>query len=109
MSLCVGAKRRDGDLFKPLVWLWIVFGLAYFASILTMIGNWLRVLSKKTRAEVSGSEWDTQSEGLDKDLLGALWILTVNIYLSFIPLSFSLSLGFFHSVSQIQIQAVLLA
>uniref|UniRef100_A0A8C7G5X0 Potassium two pore domain channel subfamily K member 4 n=1 Tax=Oncorhynchus kisutch TaxID=8019 RepID=A0A8C7G5X0_ONCKI len=54
-----GANRRDGDLFKPLVWLWIVFGLAYFASILTMIGNWLRVLSKKTRAEVSGSEWDT--------------------------------------------------
>lgn len=31
---------------------WIVFGLAYFASILTMIANWLRVLSKKTRAEV---------------------------------------------------------
>lgn len=39
--------------FKPLVWLWIVFGMAYFASILTMIGNWLRVLSKRTRAEVS--------------------------------------------------------
>ncbi|XP_061644028.1 uncharacterized protein kcnk4a isoform X2 [Phyllopteryx taeniolatus] len=38
--------------FKPLVWLWIVFGLAYFASILTMIGNWLRVLSKRTRAEM---------------------------------------------------------
>lgn len=45
---------RDGDfILKPLVWLWIVFGLAYFASILTMIGNWLRVLSKRTRAEVS--------------------------------------------------------
>lgn len=38
--------------FKPLVLVWIVFGLAYFASILTMIGNWLRVLSKRTRAEV---------------------------------------------------------
>uniref|UniRef100_A0A3Q1ILD1 Potassium channel domain-containing protein n=1 Tax=Anabas testudineus TaxID=64144 RepID=A0A3Q1ILD1_ANATE len=37
---------------QPLVWLWIVFGLAYFASILTMIGNWLRVLSKRTRAEM---------------------------------------------------------
>uniref|UniRef100_A0A665XFV0 Potassium channel, subfamily K, member 4a n=1 Tax=Echeneis naucrates TaxID=173247 RepID=A0A665XFV0_ECHNA len=37
----------------PLVWLWIVFGLAYFASILTMIGNWLRVLSKRTRAEMN--------------------------------------------------------
>uniref|UniRef100_A0A3B3Y8P4 Potassium channel domain-containing protein n=1 Tax=Poecilia mexicana TaxID=48701 RepID=A0A3B3Y8P4_9TELE len=40
-----------GTIFKPLVLLWIVFGLAYFASILTMIGNWLRVLSKRTRAE----------------------------------------------------------
>lgn len=39
-------------MYKPVVWLWIVFGLAYFASILNMIGNWLRVLSKKTRAEV---------------------------------------------------------
>ncbi|XP_028315840.1 uncharacterized protein kcnk4a isoform X2 [Gouania willdenowi] len=43
---------EDGKIFKPLVLLWIVFGLAYFASILTMIGNWLRVLSKKTRAEM---------------------------------------------------------
>ncbi|XP_013871890.1 potassium channel subfamily K member 4 [Austrofundulus limnaeus] len=39
-------------LYKPLVWFWILLGLAYFASILTMIGNWLRVLSKKTRAEM---------------------------------------------------------
>uniref|UniRef100_H3DHC5 Potassium two pore domain channel subfamily K member 4 n=1 Tax=Tetraodon nigroviridis TaxID=99883 RepID=H3DHC5_TETNG len=38
--------------FWPLVLVWIVFGLAYFASVLTMIGNWLRVLSKKTRAEM---------------------------------------------------------
>lgn len=38
--------------YKPLVWFWILLGLAYFASILSMIGNWLRVLSKKTRAEV---------------------------------------------------------
>lgn len=45
---------REGDdhWYKPLVWFWILLGLAYFASILTMIGNWLRVLSKKTRAEV---------------------------------------------------------
>uniref|UniRef100_A0A3P8V949 Potassium two pore domain channel subfamily K member 4 n=1 Tax=Cynoglossus semilaevis TaxID=244447 RepID=A0A3P8V949_CYNSE len=47
-----GDGREDDVFFKPLVWLWIVFGLAYFASILTMIGNWLRVLSKRTRAEV---------------------------------------------------------
>lgn len=39
--------------YKPLVWFWILLGLAYFASVLTMIGNWLRVLSRKTRAEVS--------------------------------------------------------
>uniref|UniRef100_A0A3B4GBN7 Potassium channel subfamily K member 4-like n=1 Tax=Pundamilia nyererei TaxID=303518 RepID=A0A3B4GBN7_9CICH len=42
---------EDNSFFKLLVLLWIVFGLAYFASILTMIGNWLRVLSKRTRAE----------------------------------------------------------
>lgn len=50
-SLCPGGGR-NGMFFKPLVLVWIVFGLAYFASVLTMIGNWLRVLSKKTRAEV---------------------------------------------------------
>lgn len=45
---------KDGNdhWYKPLVWFWILLGLAYFASVLTMIGNWLRVLSKKTRAEV---------------------------------------------------------
>lgn len=43
--------------YKPLVWFWILLGLAYFASILTMIGNWLRVLSKKTRAEVLLPLW----------------------------------------------------
>uniref|UniRef100_A0A3Q4G4J8 Potassium channel, subfamily K, member 4a n=1 Tax=Neolamprologus brichardi TaxID=32507 RepID=A0A3Q4G4J8_NEOBR len=46
---------EDNSFFKLLVLLWIVFGLAYFASILTMIGNWLRVLSKRTRAEVGDS------------------------------------------------------
>ncbi|XP_075043757.1 potassium channel subfamily K member 4 [Mixophyes fleayi] len=40
--------------YKPLVWFWILLGLAYFASILTMIGNWLLVLSRKTRAEMGG-------------------------------------------------------
>ncbi|KAE8607420.1 hypothetical protein XENTR_v10011180 [Xenopus tropicalis] len=39
--------------YKPVVWFWILLGLAYFASILTMIGNWLRVLTRKTRAEVT--------------------------------------------------------
>ncbi|XP_041445933.1 potassium channel subfamily K member 4 isoform X1 [Xenopus laevis] len=40
--------------YKPLVWFWILLGLAYFASILTMIGNWLRALTRKTRAEMGG-------------------------------------------------------
>lgn len=46
-----GNEGRD-HWYKPLVWFWILLGLAYFVSILTMIGNWLRVLSKKTRDEV---------------------------------------------------------
>ncbi|KAF5908940.1 potassium channel subfamily K member 4-like, partial [Clarias magur] len=49
----VAGDEAEGNerLYKPLVWFWILLGLAYFASILTMIGNWLRVLSRKTRAE----------------------------------------------------------
>lgn len=38
--------------YKPLVWFWILVGLAYFAAVLSMIGDWLRVLSKKTQEEV---------------------------------------------------------
>uniref|UniRef100_A0A674BTQ7 Potassium channel subfamily K member 4 n=1 Tax=Salmo trutta TaxID=8032 RepID=A0A674BTQ7_SALTR len=60
--------------YKPLVWFWILLGLAYFASILSMVANWLRVLSKKTRAEsgsATGSEV-TQHEqvvqGKEKDV-----------------------------------------
>ncbi|XP_063339256.1 potassium channel subfamily K member 4 [Pelmatolapia mariae] len=60
---------EDDSFFKLLVLLWIVFGLAYFASILTMIGNWLRVLSKRTRAEMEelrahATDW-TQSMSKD--------------------------------------------
>lgn len=40
--------------YKPLVWFWVLFGLAYFVSILSMIGNWILVLTKKTRAEMEG-------------------------------------------------------
>ncbi|XP_075440483.1 potassium channel subfamily K member 4 isoform X2 [Ascaphus truei] len=47
-------SERAYTWYKPLVWFWILLGLAYFASILTMIGNWLRVLSRKTRAEMGG-------------------------------------------------------
>ncbi|XP_043112717.1 potassium channel subfamily K member 4 isoform X2 [Puntigrus tetrazona] len=69
----VAESRRDGTpLYKPLVWLWIVFGLAYFASILTMIGNWLRVLSKKTRAEMEelrahATDWTQNIQNMSMD------------------------------------------
>ncbi|KAK7153442.1 hypothetical protein R3I93_011375 [Phoxinus phoxinus] len=48
--------------YKPLVWFWILVGLAYFAAVLSMIGDWLRVLSKKTKVEVGefkahAAEW----------------------------------------------------
>uniref|UniRef100_A0A8C9Z9C4 Potassium two pore domain channel subfamily K member 4 n=1 Tax=Sander lucioperca TaxID=283035 RepID=A0A8C9Z9C4_SANLU len=61
-----------GWFFKPLVWLWIVFGLAYFASILTMIGNWLRVLSKRTRAEMEelrahATDWTQNIQNMSMD------------------------------------------
>lgn len=63
---------REGGMFKLLVLLWIVFGLAYFASILTMIGNWLRVLSKKTRAEMEelrahATDWTQNIQNMSMD------------------------------------------
>uniref|UniRef100_A0A3B4V0X7 Potassium two pore domain channel subfamily K member 4 n=1 Tax=Seriola dumerili TaxID=41447 RepID=A0A3B4V0X7_SERDU len=63
---------ESGLFFKPLVWLWIVFGLAYFASILTMIGNWLRVLSKRTRAEMEelrahATDWTQNIQNMSMD------------------------------------------
>nr|XP_055034710.1 potassium channel subfamily K member 4 isoform X1 [Misgurnus anguillicaudatus] len=68
----VTENRRDIPLYKPLVWLWIVFGMAYFASILTMIGNWLRVLSKKTRAEMEelrahATDWSQNIQNMSMD------------------------------------------
>ncbi|XP_053187829.1 potassium channel subfamily K member 4 [Scomber japonicus] len=58
--------------YKPLVWFWILLGLAYFASILAMIGNWLRVLSKKTRAEMEGlrahaTDWTQNIQNMSVD------------------------------------------
>ncbi|KAM9847028.1 potassium channel subfamily K member 4 [Aulostomus maculatus] len=58
--------------YKPLVWFWILLGLAYFASILSMIGNWLRVLSKKTRAEMEGlrahaTDWTQNIQNMSVD------------------------------------------
>lgn len=46
------ANIKYMEWYKPLVWFWILVGLAYFAAVLSMIGDWLRVLSKKTQEEV---------------------------------------------------------
>ncbi|KAM9409039.1 potassium channel subfamily K member 2 [Pholidichthys leucotaenia] len=50
------------DYYKPVVWFWILVGLAYFAAILSMIGYWLKVISKRTKEEVGeirahAAEW----------------------------------------------------
>ncbi|KAM6979884.1 potassium channel subfamily K member 2 [Aplochiton taeniatus] len=57
-----GSEIEYLDYYKPLVWFWILVGLAYFAAILSMIGDWLCVLSKKTKEEVGeirahAAEW----------------------------------------------------
>ncbi|XP_075829436.1 potassium channel subfamily K member 4 isoform X4 [Microtus pennsylvanicus] len=49
-----GTGSGQNSAYQPLVWFWILFGLAYFASVLTTIGNWLRAVSRRTRAEVGG-------------------------------------------------------
>nr|XP_032820852.1 potassium channel subfamily K member 2-like [Petromyzon marinus] len=61
----VAGGNRDivyREWYKPLVWFWILLGMAYFAAILSMIGDWLRKLSEKTRNEMGGitahaSQW----------------------------------------------------
>ncbi|KAG8011291.1 Potassium channel subfamily K member 2, partial [Nibea albiflora] len=50
------------DYYKPVVLFWILVGLAYFAAVLSMIGDWFRVISKKTKEEVGefrahAAEW----------------------------------------------------
>ncbi|XP_014264096.1 potassium channel subfamily K member 4 isoform X1 [Maylandia zebra] len=65
-------KEGSDHWYKPLVWFWILLGLAYFASILTMIGNWLRVLSKKTRAEMEelrahATDWTQNIQNMSVD------------------------------------------
>ncbi|XDV38859.1 hypothetical protein PO909_008189 [Leuciscus waleckii] len=56
--------------YKPLVWFWVLFGLAYFVSILSMIGNWILVLTKKTRAEelrAHASDWTQNIQNMSVD------------------------------------------
>ncbi|TSL04292.1 Potassium channel subfamily K member 4 [Bagarius yarrelli] len=67
-----GGGQGTEHWYKPLVWFWILLGLAYFASILTMIGNWLRVLSRKTRAEMEGlrahaTDWTQNIQNMSVD------------------------------------------
>ncbi|KAK3524053.1 hypothetical protein QTP70_017572 [Hemibagrus guttatus] len=67
-----GGTLSSEQWYKPLVWFWILLGLAYFASILTMIGNWLRVLSRKTRAEMEGlrahaTDWTQNIQNMSVD------------------------------------------
>ncbi|XP_078239080.1 potassium channel subfamily K member 2 isoform X3 [Pogona vitticeps] len=57
-----GSDIEYFDFYKPVVWFWILVGLAYFAAVLSMIGDWLRVISKKTKEEVGefrahAAEW----------------------------------------------------
>ncbi|CAL8353060.1 unnamed protein product [Merluccius merluccius] len=57
-----GSEIEYQDYYKPVVWFWILVGLAYFAAILSMIGDWLRVISKRTKEEVGeirahAAEW----------------------------------------------------
>ncbi|XP_030638908.1 potassium channel subfamily K member 4 [Chanos chanos] len=67
-----GGDAGQDHWYKPLVWFWILLGLAYFASVLTMIGNWLRVLSKKTRAEMEelrahATDWTQNIQNMSVD------------------------------------------
>ncbi|XP_075906020.1 potassium channel subfamily K member 2-like [Nelusetta ayraudi] len=57
-----GSEIEYLNCYKPFVLFWILVGLAYFAAILSMIGYWLRVISKRTKEEVGeirahAAEW----------------------------------------------------
>ncbi|XP_029352495.1 potassium channel subfamily K member 2 [Echeneis naucrates] len=58
-----GSESSDYlNYYKPVVLFWILVGLAYFAAVLSMIGDWFRVISKKTKEEVGefrahAAEW----------------------------------------------------
>ncbi|XP_055495716.1 potassium channel subfamily K member 2 isoform X1 [Leucoraja erinacea] len=70
------------DWYKPAVWFWILVGLAYFAAVLSMIGDWLHVISKKTQEEVGemrahAAEWTAT---VTADLKETRRRLSVDIY-----------------------------
>lgn len=65
-------KSGQDHWYKPLVWFWVLFGLAYFVSILAMIGNWILVVIKKTRAEMEelrahASDWTQNIQNMSVD------------------------------------------
>ncbi|XP_063078708.1 potassium channel subfamily K member 2-like [Engraulis encrasicolus] len=73
------------EYYKPLVWFWILVGLAYFAAILSMIGDWFRVISKKTKEEVGefrahAAEW---TANVSAEFNATRRRLSVDIYQSF--------------------------
>ncbi|XP_070782094.1 potassium channel subfamily K member 2b isoform X1 [Enoplosus armatus] len=62
LIFCGSESLEYLDYYKPVVWFWILVGLAYFAAVLSMIGDWFRVISKKTKEEVGefrahAAEW----------------------------------------------------
>ncbi|XP_059841222.1 potassium channel subfamily K member 2-like [Hypanus sabinus] len=70
------------DWYKPAVWFWILVGLAYFAAVLSMIGDWLHVISRKTQEEVGemrahAAEW---TANVTADLKETRRRLSVEIY-----------------------------
>uniref|UniRef100_A0A8C5HH03 Potassium channel domain-containing protein n=1 Tax=Gouania willdenowi TaxID=441366 RepID=A0A8C5HH03_GOUWI len=95
------------DYYKPVVWFWILVGLAYFAAVLSMIGDWFRVISKKTKEEVGefrahAAEWTANVSAEFKETRRRL---SVDIYDKFqraasIKRKLSSELGIPTSVSQ---------
>uniref|UniRef100_A0A9J7Z767 Potassium two pore domain channel subfamily K member 4 n=1 Tax=Cyprinus carpio carpio TaxID=630221 RepID=A0A9J7Z767_CYPCA len=59
-----GDAGRD-HWYKPLVWFWVLFGLAYFVSILSMIGNW--ILRRHRRHRENGSQGRTGEDGKEEN------------------------------------------
>ncbi|XP_034869026.1 potassium channel subfamily K member 4 isoform X2 [Mirounga leonina] len=66
------SPNQSNAAYQPLVWFWILLGLAYFASVLTTIGNWLRVVSRRTRAEASLGSHGSDKSSPDNDIRN-LW------------------------------------
>ncbi|XP_048105692.1 potassium channel subfamily K member 2-like [Alosa alosa] len=62
-----GSEIEYQEYYKPVVWFWILVGLAYFAAVLSMIGDWFRVISKKTKEEV-GEFPEVQFSGAGVDI-----------------------------------------